>query len=214
MSWNDEKTKIFMLVTMAQELKREAETADSRKVNILVDGYVRLKLFLESVFPDVRGFLPDSSSISSIEDLRYAINQLVNCATAKAMPLFLELLSTHQKMGALIENPLLPLLPILHEWGISINWAVGAAALALIEVIVNKKLEELKMSTSGDFRARYNSLVSVARTKGIQLPDLLTDVFYQARNKVLHGGKEPTPEELNLILKYLSTLSESLKKIS
>jgi hypothetical protein len=203
-----------MLAAMAQELKREVETAEYRKVDVLINEYLRLKNFLESVFPDARGLLPERPSLSSFEDVRYAINQLVNYANAKAMPLFLELLNILQRVGALIENPLSPLLPILHEWGISVNWAVGAVALALIEVMVNKKLEELNMSTSGDFRTRYNRLISIARTKGIQLPDLLADPFYQARNKLLNGGKEPTPEELKLIFDYLYTLSESLKKIN
>jgi hypothetical protein len=102
---------------------------------------------------------------------------------------------------------------ILDEWGLSTNWAIGASALALIEVMVNKKLEELKLRKDGDFRTRYNRLLSKAKEKGIQLPDLLADPFYQARNKLLHGGKEPTAEELKLILEYLNTLSASLKKI-
>jgi hypothetical protein len=216
-SWDEEKTKIFMLSSMVQALKRKAESARHENLEALIDEYVRLRGFLISIYPDVSGLLPEHSSLSSIDDVKYAIDQLVNCTNAKAMPFIFELLNVLLKTGMLRlpqpENPLLPLMPILDEWGLSTNWAIGASALALIEVIVNKKLEELKLKRNNNFRTRFNRLLLKAKEKGIQLPDLLADPFYQARNKLLHGGKEPTPEELKLILEYLNTLSASLKKI-
>jgi hypothetical protein len=216
-SWDEEKTKILMLSSMVQALKRKAESARHENLEALIDEYVRLKKFLISIYPDISGLLPERSSLSSIEDVRYAIDQLVNCTNAKAMPFIFELLNVLLKMGMFrlpqTGNPLLPLIPILDEWGLSTNWAIGASALALIEVIVNKKLEELKLEKDGNFETRFNRLLPKAKEKGIQLPDLLADPFYKARSKLLHGGKEPTPEELTLILGYLNTLSASLKKI-
>jgi len=216
-SWDEEKTKIFMLSSMVQALKRKAESARHENLEALIDEYVRLRGFLISIYPDVSGLLPERSSLSSIDDVKYAIDQLVNCTNAKAMPFIFELLNVLLKTGMLRlpqpENPLLPLMPILDEWGLSTNWAIGASALALIEVIVNKKLEGLKLKKEGNFRTRFNRLLPKAKEKGIQLPDLLADPFYEARSKLLHGGKEPTPGELRLILEYLNTLSASLKKI-
>jgi hypothetical protein len=216
-SWDEEKTKIFMLSNMVQALKRKAESAQHENLEALIGEYIRLREFLISIYPDVSGLLPERSSLSSIDDVKYAIDQLVNCTNAKAMPFIFELLNVLLKTGILrspqTENPLLPLIPILDEWGLSTNWAIGASALALIEVIVNKKLEGLKLEKDGNFETRFNRLLPKAKEKGIQLPDLLADPFYKARSKLLHGGKEPTPEELRLILEYLNTLSASLKKI-
>ncbi|MCS7366252.1 MAG: hypothetical protein NDF52_00020 [archaeon YNP-WB-062] len=215
-SWNEERTKIFMLSNVVPALKRKAESASREDLEALVNEYARLREFLISIYPDASRLLPRHSSLSSINDVKYAIDQLVNCTNAIAMPLFIELLNYLSKMSTLGPpqmNPLSPIIPILDEWSLSTNWAVGASALALIEVIVNKKLEELKLGIEGDFRTRFNRLLSKAKEKGIQLPDLLADPFYQARNKLLHGGKEPTPEELKLIFDYLNTLSASLRKI-
>jgi len=72
--------------------------------------------------------------------------------------------------------------------------AVGASALTSIEAMVNKKLEELE-------RKRNTT------------PRFANKPFYKARSKIVHEGKEPTPEELEIIFKYLTLCSNSLKKI-
>jgi hypothetical protein len=216
-SWDEKKTKVFMLSNIVQALKRKAESAGRENLESLINEYARLREVLISIYPDASILLPERSSLSSIDDVKYAIDQLVSYTYTQAMPLYFELLNVLLKMGIVrlpqADNPLLPLIPILDEWGLSINWAIGASALALIEVMVNKKLEELKLGTDGEFRTRYARLLSKAKEKGVQLPNLLADPFYQARNRLLHGGKEPTSEEIKLILDYLNTLSASLKKI-
>ena len=216
-SWDEEKIKILTLLTMAQTLKRKAESTGYKNLKALIDEYVRLSGFLISTYSDASALLPKRASLSSIDDVKYAIDQLVNYSNAKSVPLLFDLMNTMQKMGMMrfpqAENPLLPLIPLLKEWGLSINWAVGASALALIDVAVNKKLEELKLKRDGSFETRFKRLSSKAKEKGISLPDLLAGPFYKARSKVIHEGKEPTPEELEIILKYLTHCSNSLKKI-
>ncbi|MEM3712339.1 MAG: hypothetical protein QXR97_02195 [Thermoproteota archaeon] len=70
----------------------------------------------------------------------------------------------------------------------------------MIEVMVNKKLEELGLSREGSFEKRVRRLSENAKRKKAQLPDLLATSFYEVRDKVIHGGKEPSPEELKIIL--------------
>jgi len=79
--------------------------------------------------------------------------------------------------------------------------------------MVNKKLEKLGLSREGSFENRWNRLSSKAEEKGMRLPDLLAGPFYKARSKVIHEGKEPSPEEIEIIIKYLTLCSDSLKKI-
>jgi len=217
MSWDEEKIKILTLLSMAQTLKRKAESTGYKNLKALIDEYTRLSGFLISTYPDASALLPKRASLSSIDDVKYAIDQLVNYTSAKSVPLLFDLMNTMGKIGIMrfpqAENPLLPLIPVLNTWGLSINWAVGASALALIEVAVNKKLEELELGRDGNFETRFKRLSSKAKEKGISLPDLLAGPFYKVRSKVIHEGKEPTPKELEIILEYLTHCSTSLKKI-
>ncbi len=98
---------------------------------------------------------------------------MVNFLSAKAISSFPELINLMKNWVALsAENPLTPLMPILNEWKLSVNWAVGASALALIEVMVNKKLEGLRLSREGNFEKGVKRLSENAKQKGVQLPDL------------------------------------------
>lgn len=217
MSWDEEKIRIFMLSNMTQTLKKNAESTQYANLPALVDQYTKIRSSLCAMDQDAVYLLPDARSIHTLSDAKIGIEQLVNYTNAKAMPLLFDLMNSMWRMGMLrpayMENPLLPLMPILNEWRLSFNWAVGVSALALIEVIVNKKLEEIGLKKDGSFETRFKRLSSKAKEKGIRLPDLLASPFYKARSKVVHEGKEPTPEELEIILKYLTVCSNSLKKI-
>ncbi|MEM2958440.1 MAG: hypothetical protein QW261_09115 [Candidatus Jordarchaeaceae archaeon] len=65
-------------------------------------------------------------------------------------------------------NPLTPLIPILSEWDISVNWVLGVTALALVEIMVDKKLDELGLSKEGSFETRVQNLTEKAEKKGKQ----------------------------------------------
>lgn len=66
--------------------------------------------------------------------------------------------------------------------------------------MINKKLEELGLNTSGSFNDKVRRLEAEAKKRGIKkFPNLLTGLFYNARNKVIYAEKEPTADELKLI---------------
>lgn len=214
-SWDEEKIKIYMLSNMAQALGRYAESTEYADLPKLISEYQKIRSSLSAIYDDAAQLLP--SSIHTSKDAKIAIQQLINYTNARALPLLFDLMNYLAKIGILrvapAENPLLPLMPILNEWNLSVNWAVGASALALIEVMVNKRLEELGLDREGSFENRFGRLSAKAKEKGIQLPDLLASPFYKARSKVVHEGKEPTSEELEIIFKYLTLCSDSLKRI-
>jgi len=110
-------------------------------------------------------------------------------------------------------GPLFSLMPLLKELGLSIRWVIGAAALALIEILVNRKLEELGLKTDGSFKQRVKRLSAIAEQKGVKIPNLLAKPFYDARSKVIHRGVEPSETEIKIIIEYLQHLAGSLKKV-
>lgn len=201
-------------MSAAQILKRRVESATDADFKILLEEYSRIYGYLILAYDTCVVLLPSPSSLRKIDDIKYAMEQMVNFLSAEAISTFPELINLMKDLIVLgAGNPLTPLMPILNEWKMSVNWAVGASALTLIEVMVNKKLEELRLSREGSFEKRVRRLSENAKQKGVQLPDLLASPFYEARNKVVHEGKEPSPEELKIILNYLAIYSSSLKNI-
>lgn len=195
-------------MSMAQTLKKRVVSAED--ATLMIKEYEKLRGYACSIYDDARSILPEPSTLSDINDVRYAVNQLVNFATAKAFPVFFKLIGA---LSSLPQQPSIPLFPILSEWGLSMNWAIAASALTLMEVIVNRKYDELEISKEGSFRDRYERLNSEAGKKNVELPNLLTDAFWRIRNKVIHAGEEPSYEEVKLIIDYLNVLSRSLKRL-
>jgi len=205
---SQDETDALLLMSMAQTLKKRVESAEDAAS--MIKEYEKLRGYACSIYDDARSILPEPSALSDINDVRYAVDQLVNFATAKAFPVFLRLIGV---LASLPQQPLIPLSPILSEWGLSMNWAIAASALTLMEVMVNRKCDELEISKEGSFRDRYERLNSEARKRNIELPNLLTDAFWKIRNKVIHAGEEPAYEEVKLIIDYLNFLSRSLKRL-
>ncbi|MBU7026371.1 MAG: hypothetical protein HXS48_05465 [Theionarchaea archaeon] len=95
--------------------------------------------------------------------------------------------------------------------GVDENWIISACALSLIEVMVNKKLDELGEKKEGDFRKRLNRLVEqVKKKEGREVGKIMLDIFYSARNKVLHGGGVPTEDEKRKIVDFVGELADKL----
>lgn len=139
---------------------------------------------------------------------------MVTYLTAKAFPMLVDLMGSLSDLGMIrFDEPITKLSPILRTLGLSSNWAVSASALCLLEVLVNRTLEKLNMSTDGKFEERFNRLSSKAKEKGLELPNLLAPAFWRVRHKVIHGGKEPTPDELNTILGFLNTFFQKSVKL-
>jgi len=219
----EEDTKLLLWMSIAQTLKKRLEAIQAVKprkktkseLKLIVEEYRKIRAYLCDNYDDACDLLPDPESISTIEDAKYAIEQLVNYTTSKSVNLIFKLMNMFGNIAIpQIDQPLAPLLPLLREWGLSLNWAVAASALALIEVMINKKLEELGLDTSGSFNDRVKRLEAEAKRRGAkEFPNLLAGPFYNARNKVIHAGKEPTVDELKLIIDYLNLLSKELKSI-
>jgi hypothetical protein len=91
------------------------------------------------------------------------------------------------------------------------NWMISVCALSLIEIMVNKKLDQLGEKREGDFRKRLNRLVEQAKRKeGKEVGNIVTDIFYVARNKILHGGEVPTRDERRKIIDFVRELATKL----
>ena len=84
------------------------------------------------------------------------------------------------------------LIGAVSRWGMGERWAVATCYLTALEVVVNRKLKELSIE-SGDkpFKERFRQLVEALSQKGIDLGELekrLPEVFWDLRNRVVHGG--------------------------
>lgn len=93
------------------------------------------------------------------------------------------------------------------------NWVSAICALNLLEISVNKKLEDLGESTDGSFDTRYKRLVVACKAKeNRDIQKLLTAPFYTARSKMDHAGHihKPTPDETKIIVKYVSDFMSEL----
>ena len=100
--------------------------------------------------------------------------------------------------------------PIFVKLGLSERWRVASSALAAFEVMVNRKLEQMKLSTDGDYDKRISRLADALKKQGIPFDAIMISSFRTARVKVLHGGKDPTETELGDIIKYLKTATNTL----
>ena len=220
-----EKMELFTLFSMTQALKRVADNASFSQAEGLCRQYQALRNRLISIDSDADDLLPEFEVRTGVVDMeellgdaKVMIDQMMTYLNAKALPIYLELMgqitSWMKKQGIVpFTEPLTKLTPILGALGLSSRWAVAASALCLLEVIVNRKLVELGMSAQGSFEDRVKRLNSKAKTKGVELPDLLAPAFYTVRNKVAHGGKEPTGEELATIIRFVEMLFQKTAQL-
>lgn len=93
------------------------------------------------------------------------------------------------------------------------NWVSAICALNLLEISVNKKLEDLGNSTEGSFNTRYERLTAACKAKEKRdIRRLLPTPLYNARSKMDHAGHKykPTPQETEMIVKYVSDFISEL----
>lgn len=216
---NEEKTRLFVLVSMVQALKKSAEGASSyEEAKTVYNQYHVLRKSLISIDAEAISFIPKlafrASAEALLERTKIAIDQMLSYIYPRVFPVFIDLAEWAKKFGILgIGEPMSKLSPILIALGLSPNWAVAASALCSIEVLVNRKLNELGMTSKGKFQDRVKRLSSKAKKKGVDLPNLLAPAFYDVRSKVIHGGREPTPDELNTILQFLNLFLQKTTKL-
>lgn len=200
---------------MAQSLKKQADSASFKNAEVLSNQYEKLRTQIITIYPKADNFLPTTQKkhvgahTINLEELlgetRINIGQMLTYLTAKSIPDAVNLFSQFKEAGLIrFDDPFQKLSPILKEYGLTANWAITTTALCLIEIMVNRKLIQLKDNTSGEFRKRVSRLRKLIREiKKEDIPELLISALYEVRNKVIHEGKKPTPEETRKIFEIL-----------
>jgi len=100
--------------------------------------------------------------------------------------------------------------PIYEKLGLSDRWRIASPAVAAFEIMVNRKLESMRLATTGTYDDRVSRLAKALKNQSIPFDELMISSFKTARAKVLHDGKEPTENELRDIIKYLKTATHAL----
>ena len=79
-----------------------------------------------------------------------------------------------------------------------------------MEIMINRKMKSLDVNMSGNFKLRVDRLAGKLRKIGQKLPIMLPKTFYDLRSSIIHGGKEPTIDELDLMLKFMHKFAEMI----
>lgn len=92
-----------------------------------------------------------------------------------------------------------------HSLPLDEYWVLALCSSNLIEAVVNKKLEQLKEKTDGNFEERYKKLCKVIKEKeGRDISQLLPSAIYKVRNKLDHSDFNIiTPKEAKDINKMV-----------
>jgi len=97
--------------------------------------------------------------------------------------------------------------------GLDENWAVAICYLSTMEIVVNKKREELQLENEKkDFAEKFGELLKASEKRGIKMGELekeLPQAFWRIRHKVVHAGYCPTREELELIIDWVQKVIKS-----
>lgn len=123
---------------------------------------------------------------------------------------------------------IIDLLGVVQSLGLDNNWFIATCALQLQEVAVvllsekkgiplNKSNVEriLGSPIEGEltFTKKYEAFSKeVKRLFGVEMPEMLIDMR-KIRHKVIHEGKNPTPEEVNSIVTFTIGLLKKLSSI-
>jgi len=99
---------------------------------------------------------------------------------------------------------------ILEKLGLADGWRIASSALAAFEIMVNRKLERMRLPTNGTYDEKVSRLAKALKSQSIPFDELMISSLRTARAKVLHDGKEPTENELRDIVKYLKTATYTL----
>ena len=96
------------------------------------------------------------------------------------------------------------------------NWAVAACYLTAMEIMVNRKLEELGLERGTGFRDNFNKLLQKFKEQNIEVSEMekrLPSVFWDIRHKVIHLGYSPAYNEVETITKYVEKVLGTLTRL-
>ena len=98
--------------------------------------------------------------------------------------------------------------------GLDSNWSTAVVCAAMEELLVKKKLDELKVPRKprDKFDSLSKKLTSALRIRGQtpRLDVLVSPSHWKVRNKILHEGWNPTEDELNRLIAHIVGLSRDL----
>lgn len=96
------------------------------------------------------------------------------------------------------------------------NWAIAACYLSALEIVVNKKLEDLGLSLDAGFKEKYRKLLEELKNREIEVSELerkLPEIFWDIRHRVIHSGYPPSIDELDLITTYIGRVLKTLLRL-
>jgi len=111
----------LLWMSMAQTLKRRLEAMQrksKKKIKLelkpVIEEYCKIRAYLCANYADACDLLPTPDSISTIDDAKYAVEQLVNYTSSKSVPLISKLLNMFGNIAIhQIDQSLAPLLTTL-----------------------------------------------------------------------------------------------------
>lgn len=208
---NEKSQKYWEILSTFTALKKNAQKVKAGKgYTFLLKQYVLIREKLVSLDSSARDYIP------TLDDahLEQALDFMEAYLNSKMLPTFSSVFDWCVKAGLVnAKGPFNLLMPILMRLKLSQNWAVAAAALCSLEVLVNKKLEECNLPTGGNFKEKVKRLSGYSKQKKVQLPDLLVGGFWDARQKVVHEGKEPTNDDITIIISYITKYANETGKL-
>jgi len=105
--------------------------------------------------------------------------------------------------------------------GLDEKWVAAAAYLSSIEILVNKKRQELGISKNNNeekrlnFYIKFEELVQKIESNGTKLSGVikhLPKTFWQLRIDVIHYGYVPALDEMELIINWSAKILKALSK--
>lgn len=108
----------------------------------------------------------------------------------------------------------------VRDWpGLNDIWACAACYLASLEVAVNKGYNKLKQKDQNSdkeksFKYKLDKITKYLKQRGVVITKIeknLVSIFYDYRNKVLHGGYIPNDDEFEYIKKIIPKFIEDMK---
>lgn len=210
--FKDEKSqKYWEIQSTFGALKKNAQRVKVGKgYSFLQKQYTLLREKLISLDSSATDYIPTLNEAK----MEQALDFMEVYLNSRMLPTYSSVIDWFMKAGLVSAKGSFNLLmPILTRLKLSQNWAIAAAALCSLEVLVNKKLRGCNLSVGGNFKERVKRLGKYAEQKKIQLPDLLVGGFWDARQKVVHEGREPTSEDIKIIVGYIMKYANEMDKL-
>lgn len=213
---------LFFMVNSLKELLEKPQNVMPTKT--VAQRYQELKEMLTEIQPTMTAMLPsiDPEDVS-IEELRIAFQMMFAVCVpfiidyAQAFENLLKVAHSFTATSSQSRDFLEPHKELLFAIGLGEEWASAAIFLSMLEIMINEKLVQLGENrskvNSTSFQDKVKSLSEKGKQKGIEINSLFADSFYRIRSKVLHEGRKPTSDELQMISNFIREFYQSLTQV-